>query len=66
MRLAGVRDTQMVVTADVLGGEGRTTGRLFGDLRRGFGGAARAHGPGQGRHRDRADAAAVRCSGSAE
>jgi hemolysin activation/secretion protein len=38
VRLAGVRDTRWSVTADVLGGEGRTTGRLYGDLRRGFGG----------------------------
>jgi hypothetical protein len=39
VRLAGVRDTRWSVTADVLGGEGRTTGRLYGDLRHGFGGA---------------------------
>ncbi len=37
VRLAGVRETRWSVTADVLGGEGRTTGRLFGDLRHGFG-----------------------------
>jgi hypothetical protein len=38
VRLAGMRDTRWAVTADVLGGEGRTTGRLYGDVRRGFGG----------------------------
>ncbi len=39
VRLAGMRDTRWAVTADVLGGEGTTTGRLYGDVRRGFGGA---------------------------
>ncbi|MEZ0334434.1 MAG: hypothetical protein ACAI18_10520 [Gemmatimonadales bacterium] len=38
VRLAGVRDTRWSLTADVLGGEGQTTGRLFGDLRRDLGG----------------------------
>jgi hypothetical protein len=37
VRLAGMRDTRWALTADVLGGEGRTTGRLYGDVRRGFG-----------------------------
>jgi hypothetical protein len=39
VRLAGMRDTRWAVTADVLGGEGTTTGRLYGDVRRGFGGS---------------------------
>jgi hypothetical protein len=37
VRLAGMRNTRWAVTADVLGGEGRTTGRLYGDVRRRFG-----------------------------
>jgi hypothetical protein len=39
LRLAGLGDTRWMVTADVLGGEGNTTGRLFGELRRGLGGS---------------------------
>nr|MBA3554957.1 hypothetical protein [Gemmatimonadales bacterium] len=37
VRLAGSGDTRWTLTADVLGGEGRTTGRVFGEIRRGFG-----------------------------
>ncbi len=38
VRLAGAGDTRWTLTADVLAGEGRTTGRVFGEIRRGFGG----------------------------
>jgi hemolysin activation/secretion protein len=36
--LTGLAGTRWTVTADVLGGEGRTTGRLFGEIRRAVGG----------------------------
>lgn len=36
-RLRGVGTTRWNLTADVVGGEGRTTGRLYGDARRGIG-----------------------------
>ena len=39
VRLAGVGDTRWSLTADLLGGGGRATGRLFGELRRSLGGA---------------------------
>ena len=39
VRLSGVGDFRWHATADVLGGEGTTTGRLFGDLRYGIGGS---------------------------
>ncbi len=38
VRLDGIGVTRWTVTADVLGGNGRAAGRLFGDVRRGFGG----------------------------
>jgi hypothetical protein len=38
LRLNGLGDTRWSLTADVLGGGGRTTGRLHGELRRGIGG----------------------------
>ncbi len=38
VRLAGTGAFRWQVTADVLGGEGTTTGRLYGEIRRGFGG----------------------------
>jgi hypothetical protein len=38
VRLAGLGNTRWTATADVLGGEGRTTGRLFGEIRREVGG----------------------------
>jgi hypothetical protein len=37
VRLSGTGDFRWQATAEVLGGEGTTTGRLFGELRRGFG-----------------------------
>lgn len=37
VRLSHVRATQWNLTADVLGGAGQTTARIFGDIRRGFG-----------------------------
>jgi hypothetical protein len=39
VRLSGVGGLRWQATADVLGGEGTTTGRLYGDVRHGFGGA---------------------------
>ncbi|MBA3344457.1 MAG: hypothetical protein H0T44_04010 [Gemmatimonadales bacterium] len=36
-RLTGVKETRWSVTGDVLSGEGQTTGRLFGEVRRGIG-----------------------------
>jgi hypothetical protein len=36
-RLRGIGTTRWKFTADVLGGEGRTTGRLYGDVSRGIG-----------------------------
>ena len=41
VRLSGVGDLRWHATADVLGGEGTTTGRVFGDLRYGIGGSQR-------------------------
>jgi hypothetical protein len=38
-RLSGVGDLRWHATADVLGGAGTTTGRLYGDLRYGIGGS---------------------------
>jgi hemolysin activation/secretion protein len=38
LRLTGARGTRWSVTTEVLGGEGQTTGRAFGEIRRGFGG----------------------------
>jgi len=38
-RLSGLGDLRWHATADVLGGAGTTTGRLYGDLRYGFGGS---------------------------
>jgi hypothetical protein len=38
VRLAGLGGTRWTVTADVLGGEGQATGRLFGEVRRDVGG----------------------------
>jgi hypothetical protein len=38
VRLSGVGGLRWQATADVLGGEGSVTGRLYGELRRGFGG----------------------------
>ena len=39
VRLSGVGDLRWHATADLLGGEGTTTGRVYGDLRYGIGGS---------------------------
>jgi hypothetical protein len=39
VRLSGVGDLRWHATVDLLGGEGTTTGRVFGDLRYGIGGS---------------------------
>ena len=59
VRLAHTGGIRWNLTADVLGGAGHATGRLFGDIRADVGEAVRRHAPAQGGHRDEPDAAAI-------
>ncbi len=58
VRLSGTGDFRWHATADVLGGEGTTTGRVYGEVRAERREAPGSDRPGEGRYRDRAHAAA--------